>query len=62
MKDMRELHYCLGVGVVQEKENKQIWLHQGQYIEKIVKKLEQTEAKTVSTSADLNVKLEKNDR
>ena len=56
------MHYCLGIGVVQDKENKQIQLHQGQYIEKIVKKLEQTEAKTVSTSADLNVKLEKNDR
>ena len=61
MKDMIELHYCLGVGVVQDKENKQIWLHQGHYIEKIVKKFGQTEAKTVSTPADLNVKLEKND-
>ena len=61
IKDMRELHYCLGVGVVQDKENKQIWLHQGHYIEKIVKKFGQTEAKTVSTPADLNVKLEKND-
>ena len=61
MKDMRELHYCVGVGVVQDKENKHVWLHQGQYIEKIVKKFGQTEAKTVSTPADLNVKLEKND-
>ena len=55
------MHYCLGIGVVQDKENKHVWLHQGQYIEKIVKKFGQTEAKTVSTPADLNVKLEKND-
>ena len=55
MKDMIELHYCLGIGVVQDKENKQIQLHQGQYT------FGQTEAKTVSTPADLNVKLEKND-
>ena len=49
------MHYCLGIGVVQDKENKQIWLHQGQYT------FGQTEAKTVSTPADLNIKLEKND-
>ena len=61
MKDMGELHYCLGISVVQDKENKQIQLHQKQYIEKMLKKFGQTEAKMVMTPADLNVKLKKED-
>ena len=39
-------------------EPKQIQLHQKQYIEKMLKKFGQTEAKTVTTPADLNVKLD----
>ena len=59
MKDMGELHYYLGVCIVQDKEEKQIFIHQGQYIEKILKKIGQKEAKSVSTPVDLNVKLQK---
>ena len=54
MKDMGQLHYYVGVCIVQDKENKQVFLHQGQYIEKMLKKFGQTEAKPVSTPADLN--------
>ena len=61
MKDMGELHYYVGVCIVQDKERKQFYLHQGQYIEKMLKKFGQTEAKPVSTPADLNVKLQKED-
>ena len=61
MKDMGELHYYVGVCIVQDKEMKQVYLHQGQYIEKMLKKFGQTEAKPVSTPADLNVKLQKED-
>ena len=61
MKDMGELHYYVGVCIVQDKERKQVYLHQGQYIEKMLKKFGQTEAKPVSTPADLNVKLQKED-
>ena len=61
MKDMGQLHYYVGVCIVQDKERKQVYLHQGQYIEKMLKTFGQTEAKTVSTPADLNVKLQKDD-
>ena len=61
MKDMGELHYYVEVCIVQDKERKQVYLHQGQYIEKMLKKFGQTEAKPVSTPADLNVKLQKED-
>ena len=39
--------------------NKQVHFHQGQYIEKMLDRFGQTEAKPVSTPADLNVKLQK---
>ena len=62
MKDMGELHYYVGASIVQDKEGKQVYLHQGQqYIEKMLKKFGQTEAKSVSTPADCNVKLQKED-
>ena len=32
MKDMGELHYYLGVCIVQDKEGKQIFIHQGQIL------------------------------
>jgi len=47
------------VCIVQDVKNKQIYLHQGQYTEKMLEKYGQTEAKLVSTPADLNVKLQK---
>ena len=61
MKDMRELHYYVGVCIIHDMENKEVHLHQGQYIEKVLKKFGQTEAKTVSTPADSNMKLQKED-
>ena len=61
MKDMGELHYYLEVCNVQDKERKQVYIHQGQYIEKMLKKFGQTAVKSVSTPADLNVKLQKED-
>ena len=51
----------VGVCIVQGKGRKKVYLHQGQYIEKMLKKYGQTEAKTVSTPADFNVKLQKED-
>lgn len=38
MKDMDELSCILGISVVQDKENKCIFLHQTQYIETILLK------------------------
>ena len=55
------MHYYVEVCIVHNNEGKQVYLHQGQYSEKILKKFGQTEVKSVSTSADLNVKLQKED-
>ena len=57
MKDMEELHYYEGVCIVQDKERKQVYLHQGQYIKKMLKTFGRREAKLVSRPADLNIKV-----
>ena len=59
MKDMGELHYYVGVCIIHDMENKEVHLHQGQYIEKVLENVGQTEAKPVSTPVDLNMKLQK---
>ena len=61
MKDMKELHYCLGITIVHDRVKQKVWLNQYQYIEKLLKKFGQAETKTMSTPADINVKLKKND-
>jgi hypothetical protein len=62
MTDMGELQYYVGVSVVQDKQNNRLWLHQRQYINKIIVKFGKAEAKTVAKPADVNVKLIKEDR
>ena len=61
VKDMGKLYYYVGVCIVQDKERKQVYLHQGLYIEKKLEKFGQTQAKSVSTPADLNIRLQKED-
>ena len=61
MKDLGKLHYCLGVCIEQDEDQKCLWLHQKQYLLDLIVKHGLTEANTVSTPADLNVKLEKDD-
>jgi hypothetical protein len=61
MKDMGELHYCLGVSMEQDDEHKYLVLHQKQYILNMLKRYGLTEANSVSTPADLSVKLVKDD-
>jgi len=61
MKDMGKLHYCLGVTVEQDEQQKCVWIHQKQYILNMLKRYGLLEAKTVSTPTDLNVRLQKND-
>ena len=61
MKDMGELHYCLGITIEQDKAEKSIGLHQKQYLLKMLKKFKLEDAKPVSTPADPNVKLCKDD-
>ena len=59
MKDMGQLHYCLGVNIVFGQ--KWAWLHQQQYIMLMLRKFALTDTNTVSTPADCNVKLVKDD-
>ena len=61
MKDMGKLHYCLGVTVEHDEAQKCLWLHQRQYSQCMLDKYGLTEAKIVSTPADSNVRLQKND-
>ena len=59
MKDMNQLHYCLGVNIVHRQNC--VWLHQQQYITQMLRKFGLEDANTVSTPADCNVKLVKDD-
>ena len=61
MKDMGDLHYCLGISIVQDKENSIIYLHQNQYIENLIQRFNMKDAKNVSTPSDVNVRLCKDD-
>ena len=59
MKDMGELHYCLGMTI--EQKDSCIQLHQKQYIQQVLNRYGMDKANPVSTPADTNVKLVKND-
>ena len=61
MKDMGRLHYCLGISIMQDDDDKSIWLHQKQYICNMLKRYGMTEANPALTPADVNVKLVKGD-
>ena len=61
MKDMGELYFCVGVTIEQDRAEKVIELHQKQYILNMLKKFKLEDAKPVSTPADPNVKLCKDD-
>ena len=59
MKDMGQLHYCLGVNIVYGQNC--VCLHQKRYIALMLRKFGIADANTVSTRADCNVKLVKDD-
>ena len=61
MKDLGKLHYCLGITIEQDEKNKCLCLHQKQYIQEMIERYGLSEAKTVATPADVNVKLKKID-
>ena len=56
--NMGKLHYCLGITVEQDEEQKCLWIHQKQYILSMLTKYKMAESKTVTTPADFSVKLE----
>ena len=61
MKDLGKLHYCLGISVNSDESTRSICLSQSHYLLKILEKYGLAEAKPVSTPADPNVKLLKDD-
>ena len=56
MKDMGKLHYCL-INIEQNEADKCLLIHQKQYIFNMLEKYKLSETNTVSTPADISVKL-----
>ena len=61
MKDLGKLNHCLGMIAEFNEANNCLWLHQKPYIEAMLEKFGLSQAKTVSTPANLSVKLRKDD-
>ena len=56
MKDMKELHYFLGIGVI--RTSNEIMISQHHYILNLLYKFGMTECKPVTTPLDRNLKLD----
>ena len=54
MKDMGQLHYCLGITIEHDEDQQCLCLHQKQYISTLLVKYRMMEAKVASTPADPN--------
>ena len=61
MKDLGEIHYCLGINIQRNEDKKYFIMHQKQYILAVVEKYGLSEVNTVATPADVNVQLKKDD-
>ena len=61
MKDLGKLHHFLGMTIEHDEKRKCLWLHQKPYIMSMLQNFGLTEAMTVSTPANLSVKLRKDD-
>ena len=57
MKDLGEVHYCLGIQVERDKENKRMKLHQAQYLTNLLEKFCMQDCKPAATPADQSTKL-----
>ena len=61
MKDMGELHYCLGISIEKDHRRGGVYLHQKQYIKNMLQKFGLQDAKEVSIPFDHNQRLVKDD-
>ena len=61
MKDLENLHHCLGITVEYDESRWCLWLHQKSCISAMLEKFGLSQAKAVSTPANLNEKLKKDD-
>ena len=52
MKDMGELHYCLGINITHDQVKGTVEMHQKQYIQKMLERYKLSNVKPVSTPAD----------
>ena len=57
MKDLGEVHYCLGIQVERDKDNKRMRLHQAQYLENLLEKFGMQDCKPAATPVDQSTKL-----
>ena len=57
MKDLGEIHYCLGVQVERDKDNKRMKLHQAQYLTNLLEKFGMQDCKPAATPVDQSTKL-----
>jgi hypothetical protein len=57
MKDLGEVHYCLGIQVERDRNKKRMRLHQSQYLTNLLKKFGMEECKPAATPVDQGTKL-----
>ena len=59
VKDMGELHYFLGVKIIQDPKSGEVWIGQPAYTKSVLQKFGMENAKTVNTPVDTSMKLVK---
>ena len=59
MKDLGEVHFCLGIQVIRNREQRTIRISQTKYIEDILKRFGMLECKPIGTPLDVNNRLSK---
>jgi hypothetical protein len=59
MKDLGEIHYCLGIQVIRDRKKRTIQLGQAKYIENVLKRFRMEDCKPIGTPLDTNSKLTK---
>ena len=61
MKDLGEVHYCLGIQVERDREKKQMKLHQSKYLTNLLQKFGMENCKPAATPVDQGTKLQPNE-
>lgn len=59
MKDLGEVHFCLGIQVFRNRHERSIRISQAKYVENILKRFNMLESKPIGTPLDANYKLTK---
>ena len=59
MKDLGEVHFCLGIQVTRNRQERTIRISQAKYIEDVLKRFNMQDSKPIGTPLDASVKLTK---